>query len=727
MKHITQFFISSLLVLVIINSVRAENYAEPLLENTSVVSTIHRHSIEEYKQQSKEISHSISSNIDTYSFSEIEIFPILFAGNIAEQRQKYRKAHKALIDNKSNYLKLRKEVDQYPLATYLDYQYLRKNINSTTFSTIKKSFNTPFTSKYARQLKRDRLKYLARTSDWNKFLKKYDSALDNQTLRCYKARAHYQIGEEAKAIALAKSLWLTPKSMPNACDSMFHILTSTELISSDMAWQRFSGSFPNNEITLSNYLLRFLETEQLNAAKKILDLYKNPDNLIKNWDSLIKVLSSLSSEDQLKAIQIHLFKRLARSDRSAAVQLITKKIETPTTTGLNAEAYDELLKKIKSYTLTLHALEDYNDLPALYQKLNNPHDDTSLEWLLRSYIAKAQWKKLNKLIQSLPDSLRLQDRWQYWHIRSKQLTTVLSDEEYQALLNISKKANFYGFAAAHALNQPYMLEPKSHKISATALKKLAANMHLQRAIEHFVHDDFIPAQREWSYAISNFDRQQLLDAAYLASTIGWHQQAIHTIAQAKAWQHYAIRFPDLYSDQFKRQAFRYNQMPEWFYATARQESALSSSANSPAGAIGLMQIMPATAKQLARENNVEYNRTSLLKPDYSIQLGTAYLSDLHMRYNNRALGSAAYNAGPHRVDRWLKNLKKALPIDAWIETIRFSETRQYVQNILSFGLIHSKLYTFNELEPWPTFAFYSEEELIIRPYKKQVIEYKVAK
>ena len=112
-------------------------------------------------------------------------------------------------------------------------------------------------------------------------------------------------------------------------------------------------------------------------------------------------------------------------------------------------------------------------------------------------------------------------------------------------------------------------------------------------------------------------------------------------------------------------------------------------ARSHAGAVGLMQLMPATAKETARRYGISLNSANdVLVPERNIALGTAYLAQLHDQFQgNRVLASAAYNAGPGRVRQWTRGIG-SLPSDVWIENIPFDETRQYVQSVLSYAVIY---------------------------------------
>lgn len=126
-------------------------------------------------------------------------------------------------------------------------------------------------------------------------------------------------------------------------------------------------------------------------------------------------------------------------------------------------------------------------------------------------------------------------------------------------------------------------------------------------------------------------------------------------------------------------------------AIARQESAWNPQAQSPVGATGLMQLMPATAKHTAQKQGISgyVNAGQLTNPVMNIELGTAYLDDVYQQFgNNRILASAAYNAGPSRVTRWLGNSAGRIDAVAFVESIPFAETRGYVKNVLSYDLFY---------------------------------------
>jgi len=105
------------------------------------------------------------------------------------------------------------------------------------------------------------------------------------------------------------------------------------------------------------------------------------------------------------------------------------------------------------------------------------------------------------------------------------------------------------------------------------------------------------------------------------------------------------------------------------------------------GARGLMQVMPSTARSMAAKQHFRYRGDeSLYQPDTNITLGATYYSELMQRYErNRVKALAAYNAGPSRVRRWSSG---ALPIDQWVDSLPFGETREYVQAVLAYTVIY---------------------------------------
>lgn len=197
------------------------------------------------------------------------------------------------------------------------------------------------------------------------------------------------------------------------------------------------------------------------------------------------------------------------------------------------------------------------------------------------------------------------------------------------------------------------------------------------------------ARSEWQFLVrrtNEFDRSILAHLAYIWN---WHNPAIVAAYQSEAYNNLDIRFPTAYQKVISKHANKSGLELDWVYSLIRQESAFMYNASSPVGALGMMQIMPRTAKQLSRNLGISNpSKYDMLKPDANVRLGTYYMSQLLKQFNgNIILATAAYNAGPHRAKAWRP---KHIPVsgDIWVETIPFSETRDYVKNILTYQAIY---------------------------------------
>ena len=175
--------------------------------------------------------------------------------------------------------------------------------------------------------------------------------------------------------------------------------------------------------------------------------------------------------------------------------------------------------------------------------------------------------------------------------------------------------------------------------------------------------------------------------ATLTHQWNWHNQTIALLGKAQYWDDLSLRFPVVYDDLMIKASQQYRIDSSWLLGVARQESAFNSRARSHAGALGLMQLMPATGRSTAKLVGSPLRQlTDLYNPATNITLGSAYLRKVYDEHQqNPVLATASYNAGPHRVARWLP--KKSLPADIWIENIPFNETRKYTSNVLSYAAI----------------------------------------
>ena len=174
--------------------------------------------------------------------------------------------------------------------------------------------------------------------------------------------------------------------------------------------------------------------------------------------------------------------------------------------------------------------------------------------------------------------------------------------------------------------------------------------------------------------------------------------AISSVVAGQRWSALDYRFPKPFLNLYQKYSSYTNVPISFLYGISRQESMLNPDIKSPVGAVGLMQLMPGTAKMVSRKNNWSYSGTGdLVVPENNIRLGSAYLRDMLDRFdNNRILAAAAYNAGPGRINIWKSKDGKGRDAAMYVENIPFKETRQYVQNVLLYDTIYKKLLTGQE-------------------------------
>ena len=704
--------------------------------NNSVEKNIDPANIE---YQESTVNESLSdTNIPISEEEKTEISRLITKPQLALQRHLYVEALAAInTRNFKRYKVLKVRLDGYPLLPYLEYKYLLKHTSQINGDTLERFISTHQSERWAGYLQEVYLRSRLNAKDDKQFLKHFSDDVDDTTLACEHLEILYRNNNKKEALDRAQKLWLSPFSMPKSCDRMFTRLIEQRGISVEDGQQRFIASFENDEITLAKYLTRFLTAANRPFGNGLLETHKESATLSKNWNIIEQKIKGDKGELWVESIYKIIKPNLRREEKKAIAFL--KKYLRP----LRDQGYptaEKLWEKSTDYLILRSALKDLNAVPKLHKKLEQPQGILSYEWLARSYLHTAQWSKLITLIEQMPAKLRQQDTWRYWRLRATQLKDknekILDEQLLAELTMTAKTSDFYGFAASEALDIDKQVNLKSLELSVAKVDTVASHPNFSRAIEFYFHAAYSQANAEWNIGLKHFkkyandekDDEKILTAAYIANHIGWNNRAISTAARAKAWKHYGIRFPAAHDREFAIQSSKYGLPKEWFYATARQESALSPRAKSSAGALGLMQLMPATAKQQARKLGMPYAAEMLHEPSYNISLGSSYLTSMRHRFQNKALASAAYNAGPHRVDQWLKTLKRPIPIDAWIETIRFNETRQYVKNVLSFGVIKDHLQkqsTANGLsiaEHTKAFAFFEENEKLVYPLKKQVAE-----
>jgi soluble lytic murein transglycosylase len=598
--------------------------------------------------------------------------PTVYANKL--QRWQFKEAYNALSNKDlKSFERLSAQLSNYPIAHYLRYFYLRAYLKEENAQTIQAFLDQHQGSPTVPPLRRAWLRQLVKKRDWETFITAY-TPQKNTLLRCHYLKVHlHTVGKlNDELVAEAKDLWRVGKSQPTICDPAFNYLYKHDLITHQDRWQRLSLAMKKGKLKLARFIAK--------------DLPKVDQKLIAQWQSMHKkparTLKNFKHPDTAIAQEIVLYgiKRLARKDADSAYQYWKTYNERY---HFKKQEKEELFR----YIVLKGVAQNHPDAARWLEEIDKDYvNNTVNQAKLKIALIAENWEGIIKLNQSLTVlDEKNQHQWQYWWARALEQTgqTNEAEKHFQAL---SQYRDYYGFLAANGINKPYSFYPKALNISKTQTNQiLKKHKGLIRARELHLVGWPAFARSEWNRVLPNLTQEELKAATVIAHKWEWHDRAISTAYKVKVRDDLNIRFPLPFYDTVVTHAEAQELKLAYVYGIMRQESVFQSDVRSSAGALGLMQLMPATAKEVARKQKIKLKHPqSILIPKINIQLGTAYLRQMLNRFNdNYLLATVAYNAGATRAKRWAKKYGCFSP-DIWIELIPFKETRNYVKRVLSY-------------------------------------------
>lgn len=557
----------------------------------------------------------------------------------------------------------------YVLLPYLEYKLLKHNLQND--AEIKSFLVNHKDTRYADVLRNQWLKSLAKRGYWRTFIDQWRGS-NQVSLQCLYQLALYQTGKKQQAIKAATDLWLVGRSQPNECDALFKVLDRTGQITNAMVWQRFDLALTKGNVKLARYIMRRLSQKEQKTAKFWIKVHYQP-GLIENgyWARFYT---------RQGAIFAHGIRRMARKDAKQAI----------TTWDIFKDTYviapDR--KRVVERQLALQLI--YNREAGAYRRLAVLGDDDEKvrTWRVRAALREQNWLHVQAALARLTEEEKQQAKWLYWQARAAEQNGN-KNQAMQLYRRAGSDRSFYGFIAAEASQLDYHFDDRPIVLKQGSLDRLLSKPEFAAANEFRMLERDIDARREWWYAVSKLNKEEIKTASKLAQLWQWSHIAVFTVAKAQYWDDLKLRFPVLYDQEIEKNAESNDLDASLLFGLIRQESVFDRYAWSSAGARGLMQIMPKTGRQIARDLREKWRSSqSLFNPDVNIRYGSYYYKQLLDRFDGHfALATAAYNAGPHRVDLWLPETK-ALPTDIWIETIPYNETRKYVAKVLAYALIY---------------------------------------
>ncbi|MEQ9451543.1 MAG: transglycosylase SLT domain-containing protein [Pseudomonadales bacterium] len=599
------------------------------------------------------------------------VMPLAY-GN--DDRQNYREAiAKLRSGDHEGFNQLAASLRHYMLYPYLKYHALNSRLSSANRSAILDFLKNHQALPVQPILKRRWLRRLGNERNWTLFLEHYEIQDDAQ-LNCYYLRALYGTGQQELALSQTAEAWIKAESQPKACDPLFDVWRKSSYFTDPVIWQRLELALAANEVTLARYLVRQFDSGR-DVAEQFYDAHVRPRRIIGNSEYQ-------QNSPRHRQIMQHVLPRLARQDPEAA-------LKTWRSLGTRMGFSEGELSTLRHRLARALATEEH--FPEVAERALITEQDT-IHTLMQLAVQQQRWPEVIYWAEALNEPQAHQPEVQYWLARALQLSTGEAERARLGLRSLAERRHYYGFWAAQYLGIPGQLNANPVYDQRTAVTRLRNKPNFARSLELFAIGDELNGRREWYAGLATLSPLDQRVAAELALANGLLPLTITTANHANAEHALHLRFPVAYLPQYRRASLDTGVEVPTLLAVTRQESAWDHRAVSHANAYGLMQLLPSTARLVARRFQLRPpTTTSLHDPGTNIALGSRHLAWLLDRYDGQLIPAmAAYNAGEHRADRWLRE-RDDMPLDVWIETIPFRETRNYVKNALAFRHVYAQL------------------------------------
>ena len=513
-------------------------------------------------------------------------------------------------------------------------------------------------SAMAENVRNEWLKTLGARGQWDLFrqeFSKLNAAGVAQEVQCY---ADLSSGNYSKAAELVR---VTGK-LPAGCTRLVESAAASGRLNTNDAWRRVRGLLSNSQTTDARNLAAALGSPFEGGAQGATEY------------SLLSVIG-----------------KDARKSASAATTLSDME------SGLSRE------QRSFAWGVLGHYHAQSQNMPTALSYYGRVSDrkqltDEQLEWYARAALRLQRWDELASVIQHMPEKLQKDPTWQYWLGRSFAAQGKSSQAKEMYEKAAASGRNFYAVMAGEELGRRINTRNNVADADTRDVRRMSEDGAIKRALVLFKNSQSNgdskmrrQAQAEWRFATRDFNEDNLLTAAQVAFDNQFYDMAINSADRTDHKLNYKLRYLSPFKDLTVRYAEQAGVDPAWVYGLIRQESRFVMGAQSSVGAQGLMQVMPATAREIA--GKIGMSSSELYTMDGNIRMGTWYMADAKRRLqNNEVMATAGYNAGPGRARNW----QASSPLEGAIyaETIPFTETRDYVKKVMTNATYYASL--FNE-------------------------------
>jgi soluble lytic murein transglycosylase len=564
------------------------------------------------------------------------------------------------------------------LESYVDYYQLRMRLDELPAGPVREFLARNAGSYIAEQMRRDWLKALGKRGEWDLFEADYPRIVaDDPELECYSLQARARRGDQSAAEEFGR-IWASPRDLPEGCVAIAEREIAAGRLTARQVWDRTRALLEAGQLGAAKRAIHYLPANETPDERTLDGIARKPVAFIERADKL-----DLKKRKNRELV-LFAFARAARSDAEQAASHFPRKLQE----RLPAEDQAWVWAQIATQAAKQH---HPRTLEWFAQAEGASLNEEQLEWRVRAALRADDWPEVRTTIEKMPALRRNDPTWVYWQGRA--LRALDQREPGDATLGrIAGEHHFYGKLALEDLGLPLAVPQPAPGPTPEDVASVAANPGLQRALALFRLELRTEAVYEWNWALRGMDDRELLAVAEFARRNELWDRAINTANRTVGTHDFHVRFLAPYRTVFAERSRAQGLEEWWVLGLVRQESRFIADARSSAGASGLMQLMPATARWVARQVGMkDFAWSRVTNVDVNVTLGTGYLKYvLDELDGSPVLASAAYNAGPGRARRW----KADRPIEGavYTETIPFNETRDYVKKVMSNTMYYAALY-----------------------------------
>lgn len=545
----------------------------------------------------------------------------------------------------------------HQLEAYPQYWAMRLRLEGVPSAQID-AFATQFPGALAQHLRMEWLNEQAKRDNWTAWT---DAALlidtDNGDFQCN--RAQWQLRQGKAPANAPAALW--NDRLSDACALAFAEYAKAKLVTKEDVLLRFrllpDGATPFAARTIAEWLPAAVRPDEAQLAQA--------------YGGAIRVLQKATVTDKNREVILYALGRLARQDVELADEAYRK---------LRAQLPPADRGWIALQLGVYGARQHHPDAVTWFKEVTDTRVlDSQAQWWVRAALRAGDWAEVVRATDAMSETGRGEPTWSYWRARGLAATGKI--EEAHAILAKHREGfSFYNWLSAEELKTTPQT-PSSTAVVPTAQLDLDSNAAALRTVALSKANLRFEAAREWFAVVKDLNDEQLIAAsAWMQKQNVW-DRAIGAAVRTKSAHDVKHRYVVPFSDALYGAAKIEGVEPTLIAALTRQESRFAPDVVSSAGAIGLMQLMPNTAKWVAKKLGRTYDRDALEDPEVNARFGAFYLRTvMDGLAHSPVMALAAYNAGPGRAKHW----QASKPIEGAIyaETILFNETRDYVKQVM---------------------------------------------